>query len=159
MDNALDDFKKTADFNLPPAQLADRLRDYLSDYWKDSPNKTFCFHLCGYYQGQPFFTRRFNPLPPSRLIEEAHHMVEPYTVCIDGADNESIAQALVGIRAPRFAKIPPVQTLNHLVDIVSIVIDNVDCCGGDIQTQIILPDRVVDFKATRNSVLARTLQA
>ncbi|OPX93302.1 MAG: hypothetical protein A4E53_00267 [Pelotomaculum sp. PtaB.Bin104] len=159
MDNALDNFEKTVDSNLPPAQLADKLRDYLADYWAGSPNGTFCFHLSGYYRGFPYNLIRFNPHPPADLIPQLYAPTQPYTLRIDGASDEEIQDALKDIRAPLFERIGPVEVLGFAVDMVFRVIDHVDCCGGDVQVQIILPDRIVDFKATRNSVLPKVLHA
>ncbi|MDF9409543.1 hypothetical protein L7E55_14450 [Pelotomaculum isophthalicicum JI] len=153
IENALDNFEKTANFNLPPAQLADILRDHLADYWAGSPNGTFCFHLSRYYRGFPYNLIRFNPHPPADLIPQLYAPTQPYTLRIDGASDEEIQDALKDIRAPLFERIGPVEVLGFAVDMVFRVIDNVDCCGAPVQIQIILPDRIVDFKATRNPVL------
>lgn len=155
IEGALESFKTTGDLNLPPALLADKLRSHLADYWGGIGKGVFCVHLSGYHQGRPFSLIRFNPLPPADLVDHLHAPIPPWVLRINGSDDESIASALSGIRAPYFTEISPVQTLNHLVDIISIVIDRIDCCGGDVQVQIIVPDRIVDFKATKNQVLPR----
>ncbi len=153
IEKALECFKTAENLNLPPVQLADKLRDHLAEYWGNIGKGVFCFHLCGYYQGRPFNIRRFNPLPPAHLINEAHNPAPPFTLFINGADDESIARALSGLRAPHFTRIPAVDTLNHLIDITFLVIDRVPCCGGDAQVQIITPNGVADFKSVRKPPL------
>lgn len=151
LERALESFKITESLNLPPVQLADRLRDHLAGYWGSIGKGVFCFHIGGYYQGRPFGFARYNPIRPIHLENNVHAPWRPWVLEFIGDDMEAIPRALDGMRVPQFSQVSPVQTLNFMVDMVHRVIKGVPSCGGDVRVHIITPDRITDFRVTRTS--------
>lgn len=144
---------------LPPPVFADSLRDHLAAYWEGADEPQFCFHLVGYYRGRPFLLTRFNPPPPPELAGGLNAPILPFELRFNGADDDSVIAALKGVKFPPFRKIPPVQMVNFLVDMVNTVIDQVPCCGGDVQVHVITPGGITDFKAVRKPRVWRAAYA
>lgn len=154
MERALERFKTTENLNLPPVQLADKLRDYLAEYWRPISKGLFCFQMGGYYQGRPFGLARYNPIPPAHLLDQAHAPMKLWVMQYIGSNMKSVSKALSGMKVPPFNQIPPAQVVNYLVDIVFTVIELVPSCGGDVQAQIITPSGITDFRAPRSRTSA-----
>lgn len=143
---------------LPPAAFADALREHLVAFWEGASEPQFCFHLVGYHQGRPFLLVRFNPPPPPELAGELNAPVQPFALQVNGADDD-VLPVLEGMRFPPFHKMLPPHVVNFLVDLTFRVIDQVPCCGGDVQVQIITPERASGFKATRRPLVWRAAYA